>query len=212
MRAFWYSNQTTWDLVLSSLVFGNRSMFHCKNIKRRLWLEQLVERLAFHADEFGGEDVPLYTPDGFAYYYDPPAHFTEDDHHHDDEDHDASFELLPGGDGFQVMDSPANLDVPLYHSNPSFPKKLYLDFNGHIATGTNWNNQNYTGTYNTGATLTTPAYSADADRTTFNASELAQIQQVWARVSEDYAPFQIDVTTEEHRPACLLPVRKRCAS
>ena len=180
-------------------------MFRSPRIVRRLLLEQLSERIAFHAEELTHEDMPLYTPDGFAYYYDPPFEFATDDQSVADGGGTQPEGGLPSGsdNGFHVMDGPANLDVPLYHSNPSFPKKLYLDFDGHIATGTNWNNQTYITGVNTGATITAPAYSADTDLTTFNASELTQIQQVWARVSEDYAPFQVDVTTEEP-PASLF--------
>ncbi len=107
------------------------------------------------------------------------------------------------GDGFQPLDSPSGLEAPFYHSNPSFPKKIYLDFTGHVVTGTSWNNRVFFGTYNTGATITAPAFSLDGDLTTFNSAELALIQDVWARVSEDYAPFEVDVTTEEP-PAALF--------
>lgn len=180
-------------------------MLLSKKITRRLLVEQLAERVMLHAEDLAHEDTPLYTPDGFAYYYDPPAEFATGDlqlSDNEDSQFQAGAPLGSNDNGFHVMDSPVNLDVPIYHSNSSFPKKLYLDFDGHIATGTNWNNQNYTGSYNTGATITAPAFSVDSDRTTFNSSELAQIQEIWARVSEDYAPFQIDVTTEA--PAASL--------
>jgi len=40
------------------------------------------------------------------------------------------------------------------------------------------------------------AFSLDSDLTTFSAAEQTVIQQVWRRVSEDYAPFNVDVTTQ----------------
>jgi hypothetical protein len=43
------------------------------------------------------------------------------------------------------------------------------------------------------------AFSTDSDYSTFSDAEQATIKQVWQRVAEDYAPFNIDVTTE--RPA-----------
>jgi subtilisin-like proprotein convertase family protein/subtilisin family serine protease len=95
-----------------------------------------------------------------------------------------------------LHDDPSPLTVPAYHSNPGFPKKIYLDFDGQTISGTTWNNQNYTGAYNTGSVINAPAFSLDADRTTFTASELTAIYETWVRVSEDYAPFQVDVTTE----------------
>jgi len=90
---------------------------------------------------------------------------------------------------------PASLVVPAYHSNPSFTKKIYLDFDGEKVMGTAWNNEDYTGSYNTGAVIDAPPFSTDGVLTSFSTSELATIQEVWARVSEDYAPFQVDVTT-----------------
>ena len=42
-------------------------------------------------------------------------------------------------------------------------------------------------------------FSTDTDYTTFSDAEQVAIQRVWLRVSEDYAPFDVDVTTE--RPA-----------
>ncbi len=91
---------------------------------------------------------------------------------------------------------PVGGSIPLLHSNPTFTKKLYLDFDGQLVSGTEWNNQNYTGTYNTGAVINAPPFSTDADLANYSASELATIHDVWARVAEDYAPFQVDVTTE----------------
>ena len=93
--------------------------------------------------------------------------------------------------------SPLGLTVPVYHSNPNFAKKIYLDFDGQQITGSSWNNDNYTGTYNTGNVINAPPFSTDSDLTTFSTSEQAAIQDVWARVSEDYALYQVDVTTEE---------------
>ena len=76
------------------------------------------------------------------------------------------------------------------HSSPTATKTIYLDFNGHETTRTNWNNK--TGR----ATITTPAFSADADATAFSDAELERIQFIWQRVAEDFAPFDVDVTTE----------------
>jgi len=174
---------------------------------RRLMMEQLAERIAFHAGEIEPDEALRYTADGLAYYYDPPVDptfaqtqlnqsqltesgFTRDQRWPGD------VKGLPDNN-FTVMDSPNQLEAPFYHSNPSFSKKIYLDFTGHIVTGTSWNNQNFTGSYNTGATINAPAFSLDVDFATFNTAEQALIQEVWARVAEDYAPFQVDVTTEE---------------
>ena len=75
--------------------------------------------------------------------------------------------------------------IPLLHSKPSADAKLYLDFDGHFEA--NWGS--YSNVY-------TPVYDYDGDQTTFSTGELAAIQDAWQRVAEDYAPFNIDVTTE----------------
>ena len=53
--------------------------------------------------------------------------------------------------------------------------------------------------------------TADADPA-FSAAELDVVQEVWARVAEDYAPFSIDVTTEDPGTAGTRPYvgRGRC--
>jgi hypothetical protein len=74
--------------------------------------------------------------------------------------------------------------LPQLSSNPGATAKLFLDFNGHFqASWGAWSN------------ITTPVFDQDGDPTTFSNSELSTIQQIWARVAEDYAPFNIDVTT-----------------
>src|SRR5690606_17398392 len=39
--------------------------------------------------------------------------------------------------------------------------------------------------------------------TAMSKAELRDIQEVWARVAEDFAPFDVDVTTERPEPAAL---------
>ena len=76
--------------------------------------------------------------------------------------------------------------IPLLHSNPDATAKLFLDFDGNFES--RWRNYN---------DITSPAFSMDSDATTFSDWELATLQEVWARVAEDFAPFNLDVTTEE---------------
>ncbi len=73
------------------------------------------------------------------------------------------------------------------HSRPSATKVIYLDFTGHTTSGTAWNR---------GATFVTPEYDVDG-RTGFSDTELNNIQNIWARVVEDFSPFDVNVTTEE---------------
>lgn len=74
--------------------------------------------------------------------------------------------------------------VPAYNSRPGAFAQIYLDFNGD--TTSTW------GSYQPG---TTPAFSQDADTTTFTDTEQTAIQEVWARVAEKYSPLNVNVTT-----------------
>jgi hypothetical protein len=78
-------------------------------------------------------------------------------------------------------------DAFVLHSKPGAANRVYLDFNGHSFSNTAWGS----GTFNA------VAFSTDADRTTFSDSERAIIVEIWHRIAEDYAPFDIDVTTEQ---------------
>lgn len=88
------------------------------------------------------------------------------------------------------------------HSNPTATKKIFLDFDGHVVSGTIWNSRNG------GNDIHAPAFSTDTDITTFSASELARIEEIWRRVSEDFAPFDVDVTTEDPGVAAFTAGRQ----
>jgi PKD repeat protein len=80
----------------------------------------------------------------------------------------------------------------LLHSLPGAAKVIYLDFTGHTTSGTSWNNA-----YAAGADIVTPAFDLDGAPATFSDAERGVIQDVWRRVAEDYAPWGVDVTTED---------------
>ena len=82
---------------------------------------------------------------------------------------------------------------PLFHSRPGSTNVLFLDFNGALVTNTYWNT--YPG-YEEPFWDCRP-YSIDTDETTFSVAEQEAMQTIWERVAEDYAPFDIDVTTEQ---------------
>ena len=74
--------------------------------------------------------------------------------------------------------------LPLLTSRPGATAKLFLDFNGHFeASWGTWTNVN------------TPAYDTDGNAAAFSTAEQNSIAEIWQRVAEDYAPFNIDVTT-----------------
>src|SRR5204863_3282260 len=94
----------------------------------------------------------------------------------------SSFELLEGRRMFNVAATAAN--VPVLSSDSSAHAKLYLDFAGDPAS--TWNGYNVP---------VTPAYDADSDPTTFSTTELSNIREIWARVSEAFSMFNLDVST-----------------
>lgn len=99
---------------------------------------------------------------------------------------------------WEAQDNPSpgfggpEVDIPRLHSNPGAAKKIYLDFDGHVVIGTAWNTN-----FNGNNPIHAPAYSTDSDILNFTQSEINRIVEVWERVSEDFAPFQVDVTTED---------------
>ncbi|TIC81622.1 fibronectin type III domain-containing protein [Nocardioides sp. GY 10127] len=88
-------------------------------------------------------------------------------------------------------------DTFTLHSLPGAKRTIYIDFDGATVTGTAWNNSGL-------KTTAVSGFSYDDDYTTFTAGERALIQQVWQQVAEDYAPFQVDVTTEDPGRAALV--------
>ena len=77
------------------------------------------------------------------------------------------------------------------HSKPGAAQVMYLDFNGHKITKTAWNSwQNVT-------TWDAQAFDIDNNPSSFSATELSHIKSIWRRVAEDYAPFNVDITTQQ---------------
>lgn len=83
------------------------------------------------------------------------------------------------------------------HSNPTSTLKIYLDFDGHTTAGTAWNTSQ--------SSFYSSAFSLDSSES-FNAEELLRIQSIWQRMAEYFAPFNIDVTTEDPAVAGLSKV------
>ena len=80
----------------------------------------------------------------------------------------------------------------LLHSRPGATKVIYLDFDGHVTTGTPWNILD-TG----GLDIVSAPFDLDGIPSSFNSAERERIQYIWQRVAEDYSPFDIDVTTQD---------------
>ncbi len=86
----------------------------------------------------------------------------------------------------------ATVDALKLHSLPGVNRVIYLDFTGHTTSGTSWNSA-YTG----GAPIVSAPFDLDGSPSTFNSDERGIIHGVWQRIAEDYAPFGVDVTTED---------------
>lgn len=76
------------------------------------------------------------------------------------------------------------------NSKPGSTKTLYLNFRGQRLTGTIWNS------YWMWPVIQAPPFSFEGLDSTFSDNELRMIQYIWQIVAEDYAPFDVNVTTE----------------
>ena len=83
--------------------------------------------------------------------------------------------------------------VPIFNSKLDSEHVIYLDFDGRTVPGSSY----WAQTYNNGEDIIAPSFSKDSDHSSFNAEELAMIADSWARVAEDFAPFNVNVTTDE---------------
>ncbi|HWJ10215.1 MAG TPA: zinc-dependent metalloprotease family protein [Nocardioides sp.] len=81
-------------------------------------------------------------------------------------------------------------DAFTLHSNPGATRTIYLDFDGGSLLSTNsWLLQGL-------STLLFPGWSTDGSAA-FSDAERTVVLEVWARMAEDFAPFDVDVTTQE---------------
>jgi hypothetical protein len=76
-------------------------------------------------------------------------------------------------------------------SRPSAARKIFLDFDGHNTTGSDWNRARGRDP------IISQAYDKDGQPGSWSAGELSDIVAIWRAVSEDYAAFDVDVTTAE---------------
>ncbi|BCX47925.1 endo-1,3-1,4-beta-glycanase, C-terminal secretion signal protein [Haloferula helveola] len=84
--------------------------------------------------------------------------------------------------------------VPLLDSLPGATAVAYLDMDGHVSSGTPWNGGNTIVAQGIAGTFTQAAMT-----------------DIWKRVAEDFAPFQINVTTDEAAYLAAPPaMRTRC--
>ncbi len=117
-------------------------------------------------------------PDGDLVYMDPMAPGEQPD-------------FRPEAAEGPVAAPPTNGPEFQLASLPGAEKTIYLDFDGHVTTGTSWNSN-----YNVD-TIVSPPYDISGDPDTWSATELSYVRRAWALVSEDFAPWNVNVTTIE---------------
>src|SRR6476661_1998476 len=81
---------------------------------------------------------------------------------------------------FMLLSAVTLGQVPLYNSYPSATATIFLDFDGHYVNGTSWN-------------MNGPISCGPSNLTQ------DQMTEIFNRVSEDYRPFNINITTDSTR-------------
>ncbi len=74
----------------------------------------------------------------------------------------------------------------LLHTNPGADQVIFLDFDGHQSKNNGW-----------GHNITFPAFNTSGSAATFTNGELQSIINHWEYIAEDFAAYDVDVTTEE---------------
>ncbi len=77
------------------------------------------------------------------------------------------------------------------HSRPGATNTIFVDFDGARISGKAWNNQARVTSWDA------KPYDTDGKPKSFDASEISSMAEIWERISEDFAPFDVDVTTED---------------
>jgi hypothetical protein len=100
----------------------------------------------------------------------------------------------PGTGEFTTTEPPpAHADassVLHLHSQPAAPLTILLDVDGHLTKNTGWNSKH-------AEQIVSAPFDRDGNPGSLTPSEIAEIEAVWQIVAEDFAPFDVDVTTED---------------
>lgn len=96
-------------------------------------------------------------------------------------------ETTSGDGSTPVLEAATN--VFALHSKPGASKVFILDFDGHTISGTAWNGSE--------SSYSATPFDTDGNFNNVSDAERAAIHEIWHRIAEDFAPFDIDITTEE---------------
>ncbi len=147
-----------------------------------LTFSEVIETLADDDFIFDGRNILVEDPAPFGPFVDDTTDAAADS------DIEAGGS---GGSGGPVATLGLNEAFSL-HSRPAATHTIFLDFDGHTVTGTSWNS--------TLATIEAGRYrreSAGQPDDGFTQNELDGIVEIWTRVAEDFAAWNVDVTTED---------------
>ncbi|MCW2853520.1 MAG: Fibronectin type domain protein, partial [Nocardioides sp.] len=97
-----------------------------------------------------------------------------------------------------VPEAAAPLDQTfLLHSKPGAKRTIFLDFDGGNVSATGWHQT-------AGLSTVQPAWHPSGATGAFNSTDLNAFQAVYEAVAEDYAAFDVDVTTADPGAAAIL--------
>lgn len=83
------------------------------------------------------------------------------------------------------------------HSRPGSSRVIYLDFDGHVL------NDAWASYFKKPVGHVAAPYDTDGNPSSFSDTELAAIQNVWRRMAEDFAVFDVNVTTQDPGQAAI---------
>jgi len=87
--------------------------------------------------------------------------------------------------------TPALAQLRALQSKPSANNVIFVDYWGGVLSGTVWNDS-----YSGGADIPYTPYSSDSDSSTFSADERYKMWLGWREMVEDYAAFDVNITTD----------------
>lgn len=100
----------------------------------------------------------------------------------------------PSGDKQQQIGTTSGINeknILKLHSRPGAANTIFVDFDGATISETAWNS-------NAGVrSWKARPYDADNNPQSFNAEEVSAMADIWRRIAEDFAPFNVDITTED---------------
>ena len=124
-------------------------------------------------DELRADPLMFVTSEGMVGYTEPVA------------------AAAPASDPTPVPAEVVGVDVFALNSRPTSTRLVYLDFTGHTTVGDYWNS-NYAI-----AEIASAPYDIDGNTAAFSATEQQRIHDIWRVVADDYAPFDVNVTTQD---------------